>query len=102
MTPMTDDQGRWLEAAVGLLTIGFGVISTLFWRLWNTLASKEDLEAMKRDIEEHDEHQDKEMEDRLAARVNETRTEILRLHSENSAMFKEIRDDVKSLLRYRR
>ena len=92
MTPTTDDSGRWLEVAVAALTMATGVLSTLFWRLWATLATKTELERMKEEIMQADEAKDREMEDRL-------RQETLRLHAENQYMFKEIRDDVKELLR---
>ena len=41
MTPTTDDNGRWLDAAIGVIVTLWGALGVLYWKLWSMLATRE-------------------------------------------------------------
>jgi hypothetical protein len=106
VTPTTDDNGQWLSplltiagAALSLLAGWMGIV---FWKYLGTLATKAELAEAKLTIINMDEESDHEwmtkMETALADGLRANREELLRLHAENTDMFREIRDDVKQIL----
>lgn len=41
MDPAVNDNGHWFDAAIGIVATLWAALGVVYWRLWNTLATRE-------------------------------------------------------------
>lgn len=96
MTPTTDDQGAWLNAASAIIAILWAALAVAYGKLWTSIATREwvmmRIETARKEDEDHDR---KLIEDMLrplsvqiaafTAEVASVKSELAVLHGQNAS-----------------
>lgn len=72
-----------LKIVLAVLSAGLVTVTTLFWRLWATLATKTELVEAEQRIAANDSEQDEKIAGRIGNEMKQLREDVLRMHSEN-------------------